>query len=107
MSSDAARNLSTADSLLAGKGFVDMVGSPLVLWPPLYPILLAGLSLVTGLRTFQVAWYLNVALYGTNIWLAGWWLFAAFRRQTILCRRRNSHRPVLSIVASDSCQRGL
>ena len=79
VSSDAARNLSTADSLLAGRGFVDMVGSPLVLWPPLYPILLAGLSLVSGLRTFQVAWYLNVALYGANIWLAGWWLYVAFR----------------------------
>ena len=26
VSSDAARNLSTADSLLAGKGFVDMLG---------------------------------------------------------------------------------
>jgi len=79
VSSDAARNLSTADSLLAGKGFVDMVGSPLVLWPPLYPILLAGLSLASRLSTFQVAWYLNVALYGANIWLAGWWLYVVFR----------------------------
>ena len=37
VSSDAARNLSTADSLLAGKGFVDMIGEPFILWPPLYP----------------------------------------------------------------------
>jgi hypothetical protein len=75
VSSDAARNLSTADSLLNGRGFVDMVGAPLVLWPPLYPILLAGLSAVTTLGTFEVAWYLNLALYGLNIGLAGWLLY--------------------------------
>jgi hypothetical protein len=79
VSSDAARNLSTADSLLAGKGFIDMVGSPLVLWPPLYPLLLAGLSRAVGLSTFEVAWYLNVLLFGLNLWVAGWWLFTLFR----------------------------
>lgn len=79
MSSDAARNLSTADSLLAGKGFVDMVGAPFVLWPPLYPLLLAGLSGAIGLSTFEVAWYLNVILFGLNLWIAGWWLFTLFR----------------------------
>jgi hypothetical protein len=81
VSSDAARNLSTADSLLAGHGFVDMVGSPFVLWPPLYPVLLAGLALLTGLGTFHAAWYLNVLLYGINLWLAGWWLYVTFRRR--------------------------
>jgi len=79
VSSDAARNLSTADSLLMGRGFVDMVGAPLVLWPPLYPLLLAGLSLITALDTFHVAWFLNVILYGINIWLAGWFLYSVFR----------------------------
>src|SRR5512140_259078 len=56
VSSDAARNLSTADNLLAAKGFVDMVGAPFVLWPPMYPLALAGLSLITGWGTFQIAW---------------------------------------------------
>jgi hypothetical protein len=78
VSSDAARNLSTADSLLQGKGFVDMVGAPLILWPPLYPVLLAALSKLTLLSTFQVAWYLNVLLYAVNIWLAGWLLYVIF-----------------------------
>src|SRR5512142_2542577 len=78
VSSDAARNLSTADSLLAGKGFVDMIGAPFVLWPPLYPLLLAGLSLLTRLNPFQVAWYLNVLLYALNIWLSGWLLYRVF-----------------------------
>jgi hypothetical protein len=84
VSSDAARNLSTADSLLEGKGFVDMLGAPLLLWPPLYPLVLAGLSLITGWGTFQSAWYLNVALLVVNIWLAGWFLCLIFRDKPIL-----------------------
>lgn len=84
VSSDAARNLSTADSLLQGKGFVDMLGAPLLLWPPLYPLVLAGLSLITGWGTFQSAWYLNVALLALNIWLAGWLLYLIFRDTPIL-----------------------
>jgi hypothetical protein len=78
VSSDAARNLSTAESLLHGQGFVDMIGTPFVLWPPLYPLLLAGISLVTGLGTFAVGWYLNVLSYVVNVWLSGWLLFRIF-----------------------------
>ncbi len=79
VSSDAARNLSTADNLLAGKGFVDMIGQPFILWPPLYPMLLAALSWVTKWGTFQVAWYVNLLLYPLNIWLSGWLLYMIFR----------------------------
>ncbi len=84
VSSDAARNLSTADSLLAGKGFVDMLGAPLLLWPPLYPLLIAGLSLLSGWGTFQAAWYLNGALFVLNTWLAGSYLYRVFRSRAIL-----------------------
>ena len=89
VSSDAARNLSTADSLLAGKGFVDMLGGPFILWPPLYPLLLAGLSLLTKWNTFQAAWYLNVALYPVNIWLSGWLLYVIFKEK--LSMRSSAH----------------
>ncbi len=71
VSSDGVRAMSTAESLLAGKGFVDFVGSPYVQWPPLYPLLLAGLSLLTRLDIFHVAWYLNLILFPLNIWLWG------------------------------------
>ncbi len=83
VSSDAARNLSTADNLLAGKGFVDMLGTPFVLWPPLYPLVMAGISLLTGWNTFQAAWYLNVLLYAVNIWLSGWLLYRVFSEKLI------------------------
>jgi hypothetical protein len=79
VSSDAARNLSTADNLIQGKGFVDMIGEPFILWPPLYPLILAGMAFATGWTTFEVAWYLNVVLYALNIWLAGWFLYTMFR----------------------------
>jgi hypothetical protein len=81
VSSDAARNLSTADNLLRGNGFVDMAGAQFVLWPPLYPLVIAGLSLLTNWSTFQSAWYLNVLLYVVNIWLSGWFLFLVFREK--------------------------
>lgn len=84
VSSDAARNLSTADSLLQGRGFVDMLGAPLLLWPPLYPLLLAGLSLISGLGTFQAAWYLNAVLLAINVWLSGWLLYLIFRSRPVL-----------------------
>ena len=81
VSSDAARNLSTADSLLVGKGFVDMLGGPFILWPPLYPLVIAGLSLLTKWNTFQSAWYLNIFLYPVNIWLSGWLLYRIFKEK--------------------------
>jgi hypothetical protein len=84
VSSDAARNLSTADNLILGRGFVDMLGAPLILWPPLYPLLLAGLSLLTGWGTFQSAWYLNVVLYVANTWLSGWFLYLIFRDRPLV-----------------------
>jgi len=83
VSSDAGRNLSTADSLLKGKGFVDFAGAPFVLWPPLYPLLIMGLSLLTKWSVFQSAWYLNVALYALNIWLCGWLFYLIFKEKPV------------------------
>jgi hypothetical protein len=83
VSSDAVRNLAAADSLLAGKGFLDPLGEPFVLWPPLYPLLLAGLGWLTGLDTFAVAGYLNALLFAVNIWLWGWLFYMTFRERSL------------------------
>jgi len=83
VSSDAGRNLSTADNLLKGRGFIDFAGDPFVLWPPLYPLVMAGLSLLTKWSVFQSAWYLNVALYALNIWLSGWLLYLIFKERPV------------------------
>lgn len=71
VSSDAVRAMSTAEGLMAGKGFTDFTGAPYILWPPLYPLVLAGLSYLTHFDIFHSAWYLNLLLFPLNIWLWG------------------------------------
>ena len=83
VSSDAVRILSTADNLLKGRGLYDYSGLPLLWWPPLYPLLLASFTKVTGLDLFSIAWYLNIVLHGINIWLSGRWLYSIFQERMI------------------------
>ncbi|MBK9928065.1 MAG: hypothetical protein IPP66_22575 [Anaerolineales bacterium] len=83
VSGDAARNLSVAHSLLKGNGFFDLFGKPLVYWPPLYSILLAGLGVITHEDVFIGGWYLNVALYGLNIFFSGVLLYRIFRTRLL------------------------
>ena len=71
VSSDAVRAMAAAENLLAGKGFVDNIGAPYVHWPPLYPLILAGLSFLTRLDVFHVGWFLNLILFPLNIILWG------------------------------------
>ncbi len=71
VSSDSTKYLSVAQNLLAGKGLYDHKGFPLLSWPPLYSIILAGLSLLTGLDVFVAGWYFNVFLLGLNVFLSG------------------------------------
>ena len=71
VSSDSTKYLSVAQNVLAGNGLYDHKGFPLLSWPPLYSILLAGLSWLTGLDVFVSGWYLNVFLLGLNVSLSG------------------------------------
>lgn len=71
LSTDGARYLSTAESIAAGRGIIDYLGLPLVNWPPLYPILLAAFSLLTGLNVFVVAQIINILAFGLIIYLGG------------------------------------
>ena len=83
VSSDAAKNMSTAESLLAGRGFYDHAGGALVYWPPLYPVLLAGISLLTGWDVFVSGWYLNVLVMVVNVFLAGMLVYEALREKPL------------------------
>src|SRR5688572_3549070 len=71
VSSDSTKYLSVAQNLLAGNGLYDHRGLPLLSWPPLYSILLAGLSPLTGGDVFVAGWYFNVFLLGLNLFLSG------------------------------------
>ena len=89
ISSDSTKYLSVAQNLLEGKGLVDHRGAPLLSWPPLYSMLLAGLSLFTGLDVFVAGWYFNVFLYGLNVFLSG-----------VIFQRVFSEKPFYAYLAS-------
>ncbi len=71
VASDSVKYLAVAQNLLDGNGLIDHHGSPLLSWPPLYPIFLAGLSFISGLDVFVVGWYFNIFLLGLNVLLSG------------------------------------
>jgi len=83
VSADAVKNLSTAASVLAGDGFFDHTGAPLVFWPPLYPLLLAGISALTGWDVFVSGWYLNVLVMMVNVFLGGLLVYEALRERPV------------------------
>jgi hypothetical protein len=78
VSSDSTKYLSVAQNILAGNGLYDHRGLPLLSWPPLYSIFLAGLSLLTGGDVFVAGWYFNVFLLGLNVFLSGVIFYRAF-----------------------------
>jgi hypothetical protein len=83
ISSDSTKYLSVAQNLLEGNGLVDHKGAPLLSWPPLYSIILAGLSLLTGLDVFVAGWYLNVFLLGLNVYLSGVIFYRVFSEKPL------------------------
>jgi hypothetical protein len=71
VSSDSVKYMSVAQNLLDGHGLYDHRGWPLLAWPPLYSVLLAGLAWITGMDVFIAGWYLNILLLGLNLVLSG------------------------------------
>jgi hypothetical protein len=83
LSTDGAKYLSTAENLINGRGFYDYLDLPLTQFPPLYPILIAGVSFITGADVFVVGQYLNILTFGLVIWLAGAFLRRIFPDELI------------------------
>src|SRR5581483_7241657 len=100
VSSDSVLNMATADNLFRGKGFFDDTGAPLVWWPPLFPLTMAALSVFTRGDVFIAGWYLNLMLFGVNVFLNG-----------VLVRRAFIDKPlfqylgVLFVLVSDAAIR--
>ena len=70
---DSTIFLSTAMNFLAGEGWRDFTGRPLVGWPPLFPLLLAALGWV-GIEPLAVGRWINATAFGLIILAAGNWL---------------------------------
>ena len=73
LSADFVTYLSTARSLLAGEGFIQIHGWPYLHWPPLYPMLLAAASLF-AFDPYDVAGPLNAVVFGLTLFVAGQYL---------------------------------
>ena len=84
---DSVNYIATARHLLEGQGFANHQGGFYKMWPPLYPLLLAAVSL--GIfDPLNVAGPLNLALFGLTIFIVGQYL-----------RRRLAY-PLLAVGAS-------
>jgi len=71
VASDSVKYLAVAQNLLNGNGLFDHRGLPLLSWPPLYSMIVAGLNLITGLDVFVAGWYFNIFLLGLDLVLSG------------------------------------
>jgi hypothetical protein len=80
---DSIHYIAVAANLLKGKGFTDYVGGPLIWFPPLLPVLMAGLAWLFKAEAFVVGWVLNALLWGVNIFLSGLFLRRVFREKPI------------------------
>ncbi len=75
--------LDAANSLAKGKGFVFHTGEPMVLWPPLYSMLLAVVALVTRLEPVAFVHIVNAALLAVVICLSGYLFRPDFTRNAV------------------------
>ena len=75
--------LSTALNFLAGEGWRDLVGDPMVLWPPLFPLLLAAFGWV-GIEPLEAGRWVNAAAFGLTILVVGGWLRSHLRSQWLV-----------------------
>ena len=83
---DSAAYIGGAESLLAGHGFSFpyRVGewTPTVHFPPLFSLLIAGLSWLGAIQVVQAAYVLNLFLFGANIALAGLLVWRLTRKRS-------------------------
>ena len=80
---DSVHFLSTAMRFLAGEGWRDFMGNPMVGWPPLFPLLLAAGGWV-GIEPFAASRWINATAFGLTILAAGCWLRANLRSQWLV-----------------------
>ena len=71
ISPDSIYYLSTADSIIAGKGFYQFDGKPFVMFPVGYPILLSLIKVIVGSSFLKVIPFFNAILFGLTIFIAG------------------------------------
>lgn len=81
---DSAKYLSVAQNVADGNGFLDYSGSEFTLWPPLYPVMIAVLHIVSGIDVHTIGWLLNIFIFGAIILVSGLLFERAFPSNMIL-----------------------
>ena len=71
ISPDSIYYLSTADSIIAGKGFYQFDGKPFVMFPVGYPILLSIIKVIFGSYFLKIIPFFNALLFGFTLFIAG------------------------------------
>ena len=71
ISPDSIYYLSTADSIIAGKGFYQFDGKPFVMFPVGYPLLLSFIKLIVGASFLKIVPFFNAILFGITIFVTG------------------------------------
>jgi len=71
LSPDSVNYISVARSIVNGAGFVQFSGSPMVVWPPLYPMILATVEHIFGVDPLSSAAFINAILFGLIVYLSG------------------------------------
>ncbi len=83
LSPDSVGYVATARHLAAGRGAVTYDGKPLVVYPPLYPLLLALASRLSGIDPLPLSRFVQALLFGMIVYLGGILFFLHLRE----CRR--------------------
>ena len=83
VSADSINYLSTAINFLGGEGWRDFTGTPLTLWPPLFPLLLAVSGWV-GIDPLAAGRFINATAFGLTILVAGGWLRSHLRSRLLV-----------------------
>jgi len=71
LSPDSVRYIATARNIIAGDGFTSYDGSPIVIWPPLYPALLALLGGISGIDPLLLTNVVNAIIFGLIVYVGG------------------------------------
>lgn len=82
INADGVSYLSAAENLLAGDGLVTHRGTPLLLWPPFFPMLTAFAGL-PGVEPLEAGRLLNAAAFGLIVLVAGLWFRSALRSRAV------------------------
>lgn len=82
INADGVLYLSTAESLIAGEGLRTYSDNLFLLWPPLYPLLLAAIG-VFGADVAEAGRLLNATALGAIAFLVGLWLIAELRHRVL------------------------